>query len=170
MNYFNYITEELPKLCRETFKMLSDKREDNLIAGLSMGGYGALKIALTYPERYSRCISLSGALDVTRKGRPSYINEWRSIFGFDLESPMELEGSEHDLFALSGKLAERNGEFPKLYLWCGLEDSLLGINRDFDRHLNDLGVEHFYAESEGNHSWKWWDLHIQNGLRWALED
>lgn len=170
MNYFNYIAKELPELCHRTFRTMSEEREDNIVAGLSMGGYGALKTALTFPERYGSCISLSGALDVTRKGRPSYLNEWRSIFGFDIQSPLELEGSEHDLFALSARLAEQGRALPRIYLWCGTEDSLLGINRDFDRYLRELGAAHLFEESEGDHSWKWWDLHIQSGLKWVLND
>lgn len=168
-NYFNYITKELPFVCRNTFKCMSDQREYNLIAGLSMGGYGALKAALTFPENYSNCISLSGAVDVTRKGRPVDLEEWRSIFGFDLKSPLELEGSEHDLFALATKAKNEGKIFPKFHLWCGLDDPLLPSNRLLDAHFTDLGIEHFFAESEGDHSWRWWDLHIKNTLERILE-
>jgi len=169
-NYFTFVTKELPELCHRTFQNLSDRREDTLIAGLSMGGYGACKAALTFPEQYGTCISLSGALDVTRKGRPCNLEEWRSIFGYALQSPLELEGSRHDLFALAKENKDMGKVFPKLYLWCGQEDPLLATNRAFDRHLSELAVPHAYAESEGDHSWKWWDLHIQNALRWALEE
>ena len=58
--------------------------------------------------------------------------------------------------------------FPKCYMWCGLEDGLLESNRNFDGLLTDLGVSHKYEESEGNHTWKWWDLHIQGALEWIL--
>lgn len=169
MNYFNYITKELPELCYGTFKCLSEKREDTIIAGLSMGGYGALKAALTFPGRYGSCISLSGSLDITRKGRACDLDEWRSIFGLGLESPSALEGSEHDLFALAEKNKNGGKLFPKLYMWCGLDDFLIDVNRSFDKHLSDLEISHTFETSEGNHSWKWWDLHIQNGLRWVLE-
>ncbi len=168
-NYFNYVARELPDLCRNTFRCMSEKREDNIVAGLSMGGYGALKLALSFPEQYGSCISLSGSLDITRKNRPYRLEEWRGIFGFDMASADALEGSEHDLFALCRNLKKSGGEFPKTYLWCGLEDSLITVNRDFDALLTDLGVAHYFGESEGDHSWKWWDLHIQNALRWALE-
>ena len=164
LNYFNYVAYELPDICRRVFNGLSDKREYNIVAGLSMGGYGALKLALACPESYCACASLSGSLDITRKGRPCNLSEWRSIFGFDIESPLELEGSEHDLFLLSSKNAAAGVSLPSLYLWCGTEDSLIRVNRDFDRHLTELGVEHKYEESEGDHSWKWWDLHIQSAL------
>ena len=76
--YFTFITEELPTMCRGCFKGMSDKREDNLIAGNSMGGYGAVKAALHHPDKYFGCVSLSGALDVTRKNRVCNLPEWSS--------------------------------------------------------------------------------------------
>ena len=116
INYFSFITKELPALCFQTFRQMSSKREDQIVAGLSMGGYGAIKTALSHPEQYGACISLSGSVDITRKGHPYNINEWRSIFGFDMESPLELEGSKHDLFALASQNKAANRQFPKLYL------------------------------------------------------
>ena len=169
-NYFNFVAKELPTVCRGLFHGMSEKREDNIIGGLSMGGYGALKLSLTCPEQYCACISLSGALDITRKNRHYNLNEWRSIFGFDMQSPLELEGSEHDLFALAVRNKNEGMPFPKLYLWCGLEDTLLETNRAFSRLLSELGVLHTYEESEGDHSWQWWDLHIQDGLACVLRD
>ena len=84
-NYFNYVAKELPEVCRKLFKGMSEKREDNIVGGLSMGGYGAVKLALSCPEQYGACISLSGSFDVTRVGRNYNLNEWRSIFGFDID-------------------------------------------------------------------------------------
>ncbi len=160
-NYFTYITKELPSVCEKYFGGYSRKQEDNLIIGLSMGGYGALKCALTYPEQYSFCASLLGSLDITRKGRKYNIDEWRSNFGFDLQSPLELEGSKHDLFAL----AKEKKDFPPIYMWCGTEDSLIiNVNHQFAAHLRALQIDHTFIASEGDHSWKWWDLHLQNAL------
>lgn len=164
VNYFNFIADELPALCRRHFRGLSEAREDNLVAGLSMGGYGALKLALCRPEQYGACISLSGALDITRKGRPCNLAEWQSIFGYDLASPDDLGGGEHDLFALAQNNRNEGHRFPEIALWCGLSDSLMRTNRDFDRHLTALGVAHTYEESEGDHSWRWWDFHLQRLL------
>ena len=169
-NYFSFVTKELPELCFKTFRRLSRRREDNIVAGLSMGGYGALKAALSFPEKYGSCISLSGSLDITRKGRPCNLNEWRSIFGFDLESPLELEGGEHDLFAIAAKAKVAGNVFPKIYMWCGTEDGLIQVNRSFDQTLTELGVAHKFESSEGDHSWKWWDLHIQSALDWILKE
>ena len=118
-NYFNFISKELPKLCRELFRGMSSAREDNMVAGLSMGGYGALKLALTCPEQYGACISLSGSFDITRRGREYNLDEWKSIFGYEIESALDLAGSEHDLFALAKKNKEEGKPFSKLYTLVG---------------------------------------------------
>lgn len=167
-NYFTFITQELPQVCRSYFKGMTDRREDNLIAGLSMGGYGAIKAAMTYPNQYCGCAALSGALDITRKGRAYDLSEWQSIFGFDLKSAAELEGTKHDVFHLA-KVAKESGEaLPRLYLWCGTEDVLITINRNYHALLDELSISHKYEESEGNHSWKYWDLHIQDALAYLF--
>ena len=170
-NYFTFVAKELPEVCRGYFNGMSDKREDNFVAGLSMGGYGALKVALTYPDKFGGCVSLSGSLDITRKNRVVNLAEWRSIFDFDMESALELEGSEHDLYALVRKNHEQGIKFPQMYIWCGTEDNpyLLKSNQNFHALLNELDIEHFYKESEGDHSWKWWDFHIQDALRFLFE-
>ena len=168
--YFNFVARELPEVCQGLFNGMSQKREDNIIGGLSMGGYGALKLALSNPEQYGACISLSGSLDVTRRGRAYNLEEWKSIFGYDMESATELAGSEHDLFALATNNKNEENPFPKLYLWCGLEDTLIDINRAFDAHLSSLAVPHVFKFSEGNHSWKWWDLHIQDAIKYVLNN
>ena len=158
--YFTFITQELPAKMAHFFKGYSSAREDNLVMGLSMGGYGAVKAALTYPEKYGFCAAFSGSLDITRKNRPYDLDEWRSIFGFDLKSAAELEGTKHDLFALAGEAKD----FPYIYMWCGTEDPLIEANSNFSSHLTALGIAHTFETSEGNHSWKYWDLHIQNAL------
>jgi len=170
IKYFTFVTEELPKVCRSYFKGMSAKREDNLVAGLSMGGYGALKAALHCPDKFFGCVSLSGSLDITRKGRgQAMLPEWRAIFDHNLQSTLELEGTDHDLFALTRKRKAEGVELPRLYLWCGTEDSLININRQYRDLLDELEIEHIYKESEGDHSWPWWDLHIQDGLKCLLK-
>lgn len=158
--YFTYVTQELPEKMAYYFRGYSPEKENNLIIGLSMGGYGALKAALTCPEKYSFCASLSGALDITRKNRPYDLDEWRSVFGFELRSAAELEGTKHDLFAI----AKEAKEPPEIYMWCGTEDRLLDINKSFSSHLSDLGIAHTFESSEGDHSWKYWDMHLKSAL------
>ena len=165
--YFTFVAEELPKICRSYFKGMSDKREDNMVAGLSMGGYGAFKIGMTYPDRYFACGSLSGAFDVLRLGKYN-LAEWRGNWGYELNEPEDLAGSPSDLFDLTKKAAKSGAELPKLYFWCGTEDFLINKNREYKKLLDSLSVEYTYEESEGDHSWKWWDMHIQDALKCFL--
>src|ERR687886_256985 len=80
--YWTFVSEELPELVRRFFRV-SQTRDDTFVAGLSMGGYGALKLALRQPERFAAAASLSGALDVAalsaspREGDPTL---WRRVF------------------------------------------------------------------------------------------
>src|ERR1044071_9564167 len=85
--YWQFISEEVPAVARESYS-LSSKREDNFVAGLSMGGYGALKLALTYPDRYAAAASLSGAVDIAADVRGHGLHDeklWRAemenVFG-----------------------------------------------------------------------------------------
>jgi S-formylglutathione hydrolase FrmB len=95
--------------------------------------------------------------------------EWRGNWGFDLCKPEDLAGSSSDLFALTEKTAKSGAELPKLYFWCGTEDFLIKINREYKALLDSLAVDYTYKESEGDHTWKWWDLHIQDALNCLLD-
>lgn len=166
--YFTYITKELPEICRGFFLGMSAKREDTYIAGLSMGGYGALKAALSCPEIYCAAAGLSSATDAfvralreDKSGRNHY---WESIFG----KPEDVPGSKNDLFALAERCAA-GGKMPALYQWCGTEDDLLEENRRLRDTLEKLGYSLRYKESPGNHSWTYWDAEIQSVLDWIDE-
>jgi len=166
--YLTFVGKELPGKCQSFFRGMSDKREDNIVAGLSMGGYGAIKVALTYPERFGLCASLSGALDVSKLDRLGSLAELRGIFGYELNSAEELAGSAHDVFAIAEARAKKGLEFPRLYMWCGSDDYLLDNSQRFHKLLEELGIPHTYEESEGCHAWEWWDLHIQDALEYLL--
>ena len=162
--YFTFLTDELPAVLRGYFRGMSDRREDNFIAGLSMGGYGAIKAAMTYPDRYAGCASLSGALEITNYTKRGMSDEWKGIFGFDLKSSADLIGTKHDVFDLAKKAAASGKPVPKIYLWCGEQDGLINDSNHFVALLDELNIEYRYDRSEGNHSWKWWDLHINDAL------
>jgi len=167
--YYTFVTKELPAVCRSYFRFMSQKREDTLVAGLSMGGYGALKAALSRPDLFGGCASLSGALDICSFQRPKDDREWHGIFGDKYTCAEDLAGTEHDVFALAQKLAQADKPFPKTYLWCGDSDFLLEHSKRFTAHLSSLGIPHLYEQSEGDHSWRWWDLHIQDALNYLLK-
>jgi S-formylglutathione hydrolase FrmB len=165
--HWTFLTRELPALCRAWFP-LSAKRDDNFVAGLSMGGYGALRMALTFPERYSAGASLSGALDMglrlkdaDKEGGRMTKEELVGIFG----EKLEFEGTERDLFTLATRVANA-GPRPRLFACCGTEDTLLDDNRAFHGHLDSLSFAHTYEESVGAHEWEYWDAQIQRVLNW----
>jgi len=166
--YWTYVSEELPKLMRQFFP-LSPERADTFAAGLSMGGYGALRLGLALPRRFAAAASLSGALDLVRRLRESgkegsrvSKTEWDAIAG----PGMDAAGSDKDLQHLARRVASGSGPKPALYLSCGTEDDLLGDSRAFHRHLDSLGYTHRYEESPGGHEWAYWDQQIGHAIAW----
>jgi putative tributyrin esterase len=159
--YWNFISEELPEIARNFFG-LSDRREENFAAGLSMGGYGAFKLALSKPENFCAAASLSGVTDIVGQ-LPSIVGaEAQYIFG-DLN---KLPGSNNDLFALARKLMDSGNPQPKLYQWCGTEDFLHEGNIKFREYAKELNLDLSYEESPGDHQWMYWDQQIQRVLEW----
>ena len=163
--YFSFVSDEIIRVSRRIFPALSHKREDTFVAGLSMGGYGAMKCALKRPETFSKAASLSGALDIygmTQLDPPLGEKEyWEDLF-----SPIDaIRGSENDVFAAAEALTENR---PELFMWCGTEDFLYDMNTAMRDHLLKLGYSLAYSEGSGDHSWKHWDREIQNALAWML--
>ena len=167
--YFKFVSEEIPAVVRDMFP-LSEKRQDNFVAGLSMGGYGAFKLALTHPERYAAAASLSGALDVRETVRAHgrledkvWLDGMRNVFG-DLN---KVPNGKHDLFALVKKIAKSSVK-PRLYQACGTEDFLYADNVRFRDAVRKLPLDLTYGEGPGEHNWAYWDKTIQNVLRWMF--
>ncbi|MCG7408192.1 esterase family protein [Paenibacillus sp. ACRRX] len=159
--YWTFLTEELPKLAQGFFP-LSDKREDNYVAGLSMGGYGAFKWALTHPERFAAAASLSGALDIGNDVfRQRLARDMQLIFG---DQP--ISGTENDLLHLLKKGDQEQGLKPKLYQCCGTEDFLYEDNLKFRDTARHTTYELHYEEGPGEHEWGYWDARIQDVLAW----
>lgn len=159
--YFSYICDELPKLCQQFFR-ISSQREDNFIAGNSMGGYGAMRCALWRPDRYAAAYSFSGSLDIENvlRKRRFTLEQERAIFG----KAEELKGSEADLFHLVSEHASQNTEMPRLYACCGIKDSLTEDNRKFADHMQTTGLDYEYLEDEGGHDWDYWEAHLDAAI------
>ena len=163
--YFEHVAHEIPALCRAFFPNLSHRREDTFAAGLSMGGYGALKCALRAPETFSRAISLSGALDVAEICRLRQVEAdapyWRDVFG----PADQVPGSFDDLLAAATEMRDSPLR-PAVWIWCGTEDFLYPLNVRMRDHLQSLHYDLVYSESPGDHQWRYWDEQIQRALRW----
>lgn len=165
-NYFTYLTEELPRYLSEIFH-LEPRREDTLIAGLSMGGYGTYKIAFAYPERFLAAASFSGALSLEfLRAYPEdpRIPEFGMLFG-DLN---RLSGSQHDPLTWFQNAAKDPARLPRLFLSCGRQDDLYPINRMVHASLEKLGIPVEYHEEDARHDWYFWDREIQRFLAAVL--
>lgn len=164
MRFWTFVSEELPTLCERMFP-LSGERSARFAAGLSMGGYGALKLGLLHPERYAAVASISGAVDMAARRHfeqsASQDSFYRDIFG----SPEQMDGSDNDLVAVADRLIKQGKETPRVYLACGTEDFLYKMNVEFMGRFGDsLGIT--YEEGPGDHTWAFWDEYIQHVLKW----
>jgi len=150
-----YIVQDLVGFVDRTFRTVST-REGRVIAGLSMGGYGAVKLALKHPDLFCAAVSHSGAVGF---GRRSFDpgSEWAAVMG---EHP---GGGPNDIFRLVATI-DRSA-LPTLRIDCGVDDFLIEENRALHQHLTALGVPHEYEEHPGEHNWEYWDKHIQDTLK-----
>ncbi len=160
MNYYDAIAVELPQILKRFFPNMSDKREKNFIAGLSMGGYGAFKIALS-TNRFSYAASLSGALyfnfdnpAAEELGNPAY---WQGVFGdiSDRNNPNSLL-----------KIAEKSDKKTKFYAWCGEEDFLFEGHQKAVVALAEEGLDLESSTGPGKHEWYYWNQQIEKVLLW----
>ena len=161
--YAEYIYNEVPAVARTLFRGLTDRREDNFIAGLSMGGYGAAKGALLYPERFraAACFSPHADLAITFSKHKD-IQMFVNIFG----PTDEFEGSENDIRTMIPRAAKSGSPKPDFYISCGTADDLIAHARSMRDRLTGNGFNVTYGETEGaTHDWSFWDVEIQKALK-----
>lgn len=161
--YWTFLTEELPHVARSLFN-LSDKREDNFVAGLSMGGYGAMKWALRYPDKFAAAASLSGSLDVADRVKAMPAERkggFQHVFG-----EQDIQGTENDLMWLIKEGDKSDQLKPLLYQSCGTEDFLYDDNLRFNELCSSLSYNLTSEFDAGAHEWSYWDRKIQDVLRW----
>lgn len=167
--YGEFIGEELVNMTRKMFP-LSDRREDTFIAGLSMGGYGALRNGLKYHQTFGYIGALSSALIIDdlekRTDKHPLFMETRSyaeaVFG-DLHKVKE---SDKNPEWLALKLKEEGKELPKIYMACGIDDSLMEANKKFYNTLKSAGIDIVFEEGSGSHEWDFWNKYIKKVLDW----
>lgn len=156
--YESAIVKDLIGFVDNTFPTIA-KREGRVIAGLSMGGYGAMKLAVKFPDLFSACVSHSGALTFAHyplSRDDDWDKEFRLIVGD------EPAGGENDIFALLEKA--KTAPLPAIRIDCGVDDFLIERNREMHGYLEGLGIPHEYAEYPGVHNWPYWDEHVQEAI------
>ena len=159
--YFDFISDEVLRVARE-FLPISDKREDNFVAGLSMGGYGALKIGLRKPDKFTACAGLSSVADVAEFMEVNAPQLKECIFGNENGVP-----EDEDLFCLASK-TDKLPVKPRIYMGEGTEDFMYDANVRLKDHFETLNYDFTYRESAGIHNWEFWDEYIQYVLNWMF--
>ena len=165
-----YVGRELVEYTRNIFP-LSPRREDTIIGGVSMGGYGAILNGLRYPETFGHIVGVSNALvtrDVNRRadtGSDGFSRGWfESIFG-DRD---KVQGGSHDPWAEAEKLRHSGRPLPGIYQAVGTEDFLYPVNQDFRAHMEKLAWPNYtYEEGPGGHVPEFTLPHLTRGLELA---
>jgi S-formylglutathione hydrolase FrmB len=163
MRYESFIANDLIEFVDTTFQTKAN-RENRVIAGLSMGGYGATKLALKHPHLFGAAVGHSGVYQMYTE-RDQWLNEDEhrevvSILGDGLR--------DNDVYALAQKHAVEYSKgahhLPALRFDCGTEDFLYEDNQRWHEHLQKLNIPHEYQEHPGTHNWEYWDAHIPQSL------
>ncbi len=157
--YWDFVALELPRVMHRFFR-LSDKPEDTFVAGLSMGGYGAMKLALNFPERFGAAASFSGASNL--------LTRLQSNLGKRITGGKSLRGTQSDLYHMMkvNGAAERK---PRLYVACGTADFLYDQHRKFVPALKKAGWDVTSCDEPGAvHEWGFWDREIAKFIPWML--
>lgn len=180
LKYFSYVTEELPTICKRVFN-ISSEREDTAVIGCSMGGYGALKSALTKPNQYgycctfsSPCLFLKDFLDLPRtKVETAALKEvlgeqlfsdFQAIFGEDL-----MYSPKEDVLDLAKKVSTEKVK-PKIYSACGMEDPYHKENVRFKNEMSSLNINFTFEEWSGNHDWYFFNNALKKGMEFCFKN
>lgn len=167
----SYISKELVEFTRRIFP-LSHKREDTIISGLSMGGFGTFINALKFPEVFGHAIGLSGPstkeIESTATPHINAAGVSRGTFSRLFGDIDRIYGSEYDLLKLAKDLLESGRPIPDFYFACGYNDFLSRTNREFHHDLEAIGFPHTYEEGPGAHDWEFWYPFLRRGLARAM--
>ena len=169
--YESYILKELIPDVQKRYRTI-EARYGRAIAGLSMGGYGALKFGLKSPDTFVFVGSLSGALAAATwtqddlKNLKSISDSLVAAFG-----PAGAEARKaNDIYEIArGLSAARVSTLPYVYLDCGTEDMLVILNQQFAALLREKKIPHEYRELPGDHNWAYWDQQVPEVLRIAAQ-
>ncbi len=162
-NFSTFVSKELVDITRHMYP-LSTKREDTFIAGLSMGGFGALLNGYKYNDTFGYIGAFSSALladmDESMAVGIFPAGFYNQVLGCSLaESRQTMNDPRYVIEHLEG-------EMPKLYLGCGTEDFILSNSITFHEYLTEKNIEHEFVTEPGSHEWYYWDKKILDFLEW----
>ncbi|WP_391039365.1 alpha/beta hydrolase [Staphylococcus epidermidis] len=163
-SYYDYILEIYEYV--HQILPLSRKREDNFIAGHSMGGYGTIKFALTQSDKFAKAAPLSAVFEAQRLIDLDWIDfSPQAITGRD----SQIKGTELDTYYLLDQAIYANVDIPELFIMCGKEDFLYHDNLQFIETLNKKGVSYKFEDGPGDHDYAYWDRAIKHAIEWFVQ-
>jgi S-formylglutathione hydrolase FrmB len=160
--YEDHIIKDVIRTVDRMLPTIPERRGRGIV-GLSMGGYGAMKLAMKFPDIFAAASSHSGAVDICRVGRDHH-----NLTHAGQVARTVTEDSDDNCFHLARQLAARSDR-PALRIDCGVDDFLIEDNRRFHTLLEELDIEHAYAEYPGEHTWDYWDEHVQETIDFMAE-
>ena len=170
--YETYILQELIPDVESRFRAIK-RREGRSIAGLSMGGYGALKFGIKHPDKFIFAASMSGAFDAAASSDDDPRFPWEYIRASIMQTfgaPGSQTRAANDLYKLARTLpAERLASLPFFYFDCGTEDGFLATNRELATILLERKIPHEFRQLPGKHNWEYWDAQVREVLKIAAQ-
>lgn len=166
-DYYTHISKEVPSVARY-FYGLSAERELNHIAGISMGGFGAMKIALMNPCDYATVGSLSSVFDITHRLSAHGLTDYEKgviLKAFDGKS--DMRGTQDDIYHLLDNADVK--DLPKIYQFCGEQDFLFEDNLRFKAECESLGADFAWTQAPGEHLWPVWSDAVWDYIPWAID-
>lgn len=159
-DYGKFIGEELIEVTRRMFP-LSDKREDTFIAGLSMGGYGAILNGIVYSDKFSHVAGLSAAVHFFEY-EDDHDENALGLFD-DVEKAKKTNVNPKVAF---DEMIAAKRKMPKFYLACGRQDDLYPANTSLRDYMKEKGADVTWYEEDANHEWDFWDSQIKKVIEW----
>lgn len=151
LDFEKWIAEDVITAVKENIEEITDS-SPIFIGGLSMGGYGALRIGAKYPEKFNGISGHSSITDMPQM----------KLFVEEGEENYKQEKTENEsVFEL---IKKNKSELPPFRFDCGKDDLLIEYNRTLHKELNDSQINHIYEEFEGKHEWIYWETHIKDSL------
>ncbi len=180
--YWDYLSEELPEIVKKMFDV-SDQREHTFVMGLSMGGYGALKLGFSKPENYAAIAAFSSVAvldtgyqdtlealwnqgELFKYGEEFQKRFYKNAFGV---APQELEHTQNSICRMIERDLAEGYPIPAVYQSCGTEDFLYAANVELRDFMKEKQMDLRYEEWTGAHEWSFWEKSFGKALAWLQE-
>lgn len=171
VRYEDFFIQEFIPFIESKYRIRSEKRYRG-VAGLSMGGYGALLYSIKYPGMFQACAAFSPGVHTGDEIIKMDTGRWNILFGDVYEKDLTGEDrftksyNANDIFELVKNLNAPELEFTRFYIDCGDDDFLIKGNMELHSLLIDKNIEHEFRVRNGGHQWSYWRSGLIDGLKY----